>query len=166
MNTSAAAEEEGGGGAVLHTLDMALCDRALHPFDQPTLRITTLSTPTWLPSSCIGKGSRNQLPPFLITLRRAKNKLALSRLQTLCSNTKKKSKITDECTRNSKNSKQHSKQRISTIPNMLQSKKTHKADDQTNTTNLVISLPCSRARARAPTTSSKTPKEPPLQKKS
>ncbi len=82
----------GGGGAVLHTLDMALCDRALHPFDQPTLRITTLSTPTWLPSSCTGKGSRNQLPPFLITLRRAKNKLALSRLQTLCSNTKKKTK--------------------------------------------------------------------------
>lgn len=71
----------GGGGGVLHTLDMALCDRALHPFDQPTLRITTLSTPTWLPSSCTGKGSRNQLPPFLITLRRAKNKLALSRLQ-------------------------------------------------------------------------------------
>lgn len=150
----------GGGGAVLHTLDMALCDRALHPFDQPTLRITTLSTPTWLPSSCTGKGSRNQLLPFLITLRRAKNKLALSRLQTLCRKTKKKTKITDECNRNSKNSKQHSKQRISTIPNILQSKKTHKADDQTNTTNLVISLPCSLARSLAPSYCSKAPKAP------
>jgi hypothetical protein len=148
----------GGGGAVFHTLDMALCDRALHPFDQPTLRITTLSTPTWLPSSCTGKGSRNQLPPFLITLRRAKNKLALSRLQTLCSNTKKKTKKTDECNRNSKKSKQHSKQRISTIPNILQSKKTHKADDQTNTTNLVISLPCSLARSLALTLSAAAPK--------
>lgn len=139
----------GGGGAVLHTLDMALCDRALHPFEKPTLRITTLSTPTWLPSSCTGKGSRNQLPPVLITLRRAKNKLALSRLQTLCSNTKKKTKKTDECNRNSKNSKQHSKQRISTIPNILQSKKTHKADDRNNKTNLAMSLPCLLARSLA-----------------
>jgi len=92
-----------GGGAVLHTLDMALCDRALHTFEQPTLRITTLSTPTWSASSCTGKGSWNQLPPFLIMLRRAKNKLALSRLQTLCRKTKKKTKKQTNATETQRN---------------------------------------------------------------
>jgi hypothetical protein len=49
---------------------------------------------------------------------------------------------------------------------MLQSKKTHKADDQTNTTNLVISLPCSLARSLAPSYCSKAPKAPQLQNSS
>jgi hypothetical protein len=54
----------GGGGAVFHNLDMALCDRALHPFDEPTLRITNAQHTNMVAKLFYREGEPESAPSF------------------------------------------------------------------------------------------------------